>query len=104
MYGTIARFRMKPGMEERLQEFSRQEVPQIPGFVFQHVYRMDADPNDHFLVVAFESREAYQANATSPEQHERYRQYSELMETEPEWHDGEILFSYPPEAEGHRAL
>ncbi len=74
MYGTIARFRMKPGMEQQLEEFSRQEVPQIPGFVFQHVYRMDADSNEYYLVVAFESREAYQANATSSEQHERYRQ------------------------------
>lgn len=104
MYGTIARFRMKPGMEQRFEEFSRQEVPQLPGFVFQHVYRMDADPNEYYLVVAFESREAYQANATSPKQHERYQQYSELMDSEPEWHDGEIMFSSPPEVEGHRAL
>ena len=102
MYGTIARFRVKPGMDEQMEAFSRQEVPQIHGFVFQHVYRMDADPNEYYLVVAFESREAYQANATSPEQHERYRQYSELLDAEPEWHDGEIMFSYPREVEDQR--
>ncbi len=30
MYGSIARFRMKPEMEERLEEFNRQAVPRIP--------------------------------------------------------------------------
>ncbi len=85
---------MKAGMEERLQQLSEAEVPSIPGFVFQHVYRMDSDPNELYLVIAFESREAYLANANSPEQNERYRQYRELLESDPEWHDGEIVFSF----------
>jgi len=94
MYGTVARFRVKPGMEAQMEELGRQEVPQIPGYLFQHVFRMDADANECYLVVAFESKEAYQANATSPEQHDRFRQFSALMETEPEWHDGEVMFSH----------
>ncbi len=95
MYGTVARLRVKPGMEERLQDIGRQQGPAVPGMVFQHVYQMDADPREFYLVVAFESREAYRANATSPEQNERYQQYRELLESEPEWHDGEIVFSFP---------
>lgn len=63
--------------------------------VFQHVYRLDSDNNEYFMVVAFESREAYVANADSPEQHERYLKYREMLESEPAWHDGEIVFSYP---------
>ena len=95
MYGTIARLRLKPGMEERLREFGRERAPQIPGFVFQHVFRTDADPDEYYLVVGFESREAYRANAESAEQRERYEQYRQWLAAEPEWHDGEIVFSYP---------
>ena len=54
---------------------------------------MDADPRTLMLVVAFTDREAYHANAASPEQHQRYLRYRELLEAEPEWHDGEIIFS-----------
>jgi quinol monooxygenase YgiN len=96
MYGTIARMRIKPGSEQQLQKLSEENpATNIPGFVFQHVYRSDADPNEVFLAVGFESKEAYLANAKSPEQHARYEQYRALMTAEPEWHDGEIVFSVP---------
>lgn len=55
---------------------------------------MDADQREYFLVVGFESREAYVANANSPEQHERYLRFRELLESDPEWHDGEIPYSH----------
>jgi quinol monooxygenase YgiN len=95
MYGTVARIQIRPGKEEELRQMGREMVAQIPGFVFQHVYRTDADPNIFFLVVAFTSKDAYQANAASPEQHQRYEQYRALLAAEPEWHDGEIIDSYP---------
>jgi quinol monooxygenase YgiN len=96
MYGTIARMKVKPGTEEQLHQLSRDfEADQVPGFVSQQVYRLDAAPNEIILVVAFESKDAYVANANSPEQHERYRQFAELLAAEPEWHDGEIVDSYP---------
>jgi len=95
MYGTVARLRIKPGMEERFQQFGRDAAGAIPGIVFQHVYRTDADPQEVYLAVGFESREAYQANATSSEQQGRYEEYRALLEAEPEWHDGEIVFSSP---------
>ena len=44
--------------------------------------------------MAFESREAYQANANNPQQHARYLKFHELMQGEPHWHDGEIIYSY----------
>jgi len=95
LYGTIARFRVKPGKETEMARLTEEEAPQIPGFVFQHVYKMDADPQEYLLVVAFQSREAYRANAESPEQHARYQGYVSLLETAPVWHDGEIVASYP---------
>jgi quinol monooxygenase YgiN len=99
MYGTIARMRIKPGMESQLEELSRTQVPDIPGFVFQHVYRMDSDPQELYLVVGFTDQEAYRRNAESPDQAERYAAYVSLLEQAPEWHDGDILWSLQQPAE-----
>ncbi len=101
MYGTVARMRIKPGMGARLEEESRRLAEQelhIPGYVAQYVYRMDADPDELYLAVLFESREAYQANAASPEQGARYEELMALLAGPPEWHDGEIIFAHPPRA------
>ncbi len=95
MYGTVAKMRIRAGMEQELERLSRDDAAHIPGFVFQHVFRLDSDPQDAYLVVGFESREAYRQNAESPEQHARYEAYRALMESDPEWHDGEIAFSFP---------
>ena len=96
MYGTVAKLRIKPGMEAELERMSREEVPQIEGFQFQHVFRMESDPQDIYLVVGFVSREAYRRNAESPEQQSRYEGYRALLEADPEWHDGEVVFSVTP--------
>jgi quinol monooxygenase YgiN len=92
MYGTVARFRLKPGMKDDflglLHEYHQLRVP---GLVAEYVYQMDADPDEYYLVVAFESKEAYFANANRPEQDARYRRLRELMAEDPEWHDGEVL-------------
>jgi heme-degrading monooxygenase HmoA len=96
MYGTVARMKIKPGAEDQLRRLSSDsESAQIPGFVSQQVYRLDADPNEYIIVVAFESKDSYLANAKSPEQHERFLQYRDLLAAEPEWHDGDIVSSYP---------
>jgi quinol monooxygenase YgiN len=99
MYGTVGRLRIKPGMEgqfrQLLQEQARAfETGLVPGFVASYTYSMDADPSDCYVAAVFESREAYWANAQSPEQDARYRQWLPLLEGEPEWHDGEIDVIY----------
>ncbi len=94
MYGTVARMRLKPGMDARYAELEREfEARQVPGFVAQVTYRMDADPNELYLAVVFESKEAYFANANDPEQDAMYRKFRELLEDDPEWHDGEIIYA-----------
>ena len=97
MYGTVARMRVKPGMEERFRTFGQdQEVERLPGHVATYVYRMDADPQVLYLAVVFESKEAYVANASSPEQDARYQQLRALLERDPEWNDGDVVYAYPP--------
>jgi quinol monooxygenase YgiN len=97
MYGTIARMRAKPGSESQLAEQMRiYEEAQVAGAVGSYVYRMDSDPNEYWLAVIFSSKEAYVANANSPEQDARYRQLLALLDGPPEWHDGEIIYVSQP--------
>lgn len=96
MYGTIARLRAKPGMEQQLMTVaSETESVRVPGQVAVYVYQMDADPRDFMLAVIFDSQESYVANAQSPDQHQRFLQLMTCLEAEPEWHDGHIVFSSP---------
>jgi heme-degrading monooxygenase HmoA len=92
MYGTVARMLLKPGAEPQMMALMREEEEVgIPGDRGSIVYRSDRDPNEFFLAVVFESKEAYVANANSPEMHQRYLRYRELLTADPEWHDGEVI-------------
>ncbi len=90
MYGTIARVKIDPARVEDLKDLGRR-IGVAPGQIARYVYQMDANPGELFLVVAFESREAYWANAQSPDQNLRYQEMRALMLADPEWHDGEIV-------------
>ena len=92
MYGTVARLRLKRGMESRLQEVLKvYEAAKVPGLVASYTYRLDKSPNEYYMSAIFENKELYLANANSPEQDARYRQLAALLDGEPEWHDGEIV-------------
>ena len=92
MYGTVAQFRARPGAGEQLEAYNReQESVNIPGLVAAYIYRMDTNPDEYCLAVIFDSKEAYVANAKSPEQDARYRKLRELLAADPVWHDGEIV-------------
>ena len=94
MYGTVARMRIKPGMEVKLKEdMARYEGLKIPGFVSTVVYRMDADPNEIYMAVVFKDKASYAANARDPKQDERYKKMRAFLAADPEWHDGEIISS-----------
>lgn len=94
MYGTVAQMRVKAGMESGFAALSREiEERTVPGFIASFVYQMDRDSRDFFLAVVFESREAYHANAASPEQHQQFLKLMEYLESEPVWNDGEIVYA-----------
>jgi quinol monooxygenase YgiN len=100
MYGTIARMRVQAGMEAQFDQLNAEFTAAgvIPGLVGQYVYRSDADPHEYWLAVAFTSKEAYRQNAESPAQHARYERLRALLEADPEWHDGAIVFPRTPSA------
>ena len=94
MYGTIARLKVKPDRVEALQRLTASyDDLQVPGFVGTHVYRMDADETEYYLVVMFQDRDTYRKNAADPAQDQRYREMRELLAEDPNWHDGEVVWS-----------
>jgi heme-degrading monooxygenase HmoA len=95
MYGTVAKLRLKPGSWDKAMEAMREyDDLDVPGFMSEVTYRSDEDPDVCYMAVVFDSKEAYRANAESPEQHQRYLKMRELLAEEPEWHDGEIVYHH----------
>ena len=93
MYGTVAKMRIKAGMEQKMRELAASDgMTKIDGLVGTTVYKMDADPNVLFMAVVFTDKDAYVKNANSPEQNARYEEFVALLEGPPEWNDGEVIF------------
>ena len=90
MYGTIAKLNVKPGAVEKLTDLMVNQDRE-PGLASYYIYQTDADENELYVAVLFESKEAYVANATSPEQEQRYKEYRVLLTKDPEWYDGKVI-------------
>ena len=94
MYGTVAKMRVKAGSEQEFLRVAQEtESVSIAGMVAVYVYQMDADSREFYMVVMFHSKESYVANAESPEQHARFMLLMTALESEPEWHDGTVVFA-----------
>jgi len=96
MYGSIFRLRARPGQERALVEWverwNRERRPKVEGFVTAYVYKSEKHPGEYINAVVFESREAYLKNADDPEQDRWYREMRALLESDPEWEDGEVIW------------
>jgi quinol monooxygenase YgiN len=93
MYGTVAKMRLKAGMEQKMRELAgREDFTKIPGLVSTTVYRLDNEPNTLIMAVVFTDKESYVKNAESPEQNARYEEFAALLDGPPEWNDGEVLY------------
>lgn len=95
MYGTVARMKIRPGMRSLFLGWARHSnwtMRIMPGLVDASLYELDSDPYTIMMVVVFESREAYVANAQSAEQHAEYLNLMQFMVAEPEWNDGHVIY------------
>jgi quinol monooxygenase YgiN len=91
-YGTVAKYRLKPGHEEQLMGVMKGFEQSPPaGWMYTTFFRSAEDPSDIWMSVAFESEEAYRKNADSPEMDRQYRAMLEHLQGEPEWHDGHVI-------------
>ena len=93
MYGTVARVKAKPGKRKELIRFLETEVGQPVGYCGRVIYQMDQDPDELYVVGWFENKEAYFTHSDKPETHEIYLRLLELLVAEPEWHDGELVYT-----------
>ena len=89
MYGTIFNVKVKSGHENDLLESMSERTPE--GMLAWFLMRPDDRNADLVGVAVFESKEAYIANATSPEQHEAFTKMMEHLVAEPTWTDGEYI-------------
>jgi quinol monooxygenase YgiN len=95
-FGTVARLYLKPGMLDRFLAYGeeqRQRIDDFSGGVATLVFQSDTDPLEFYLVAVAESEEHYRAQAASPEQHQQYLRMREMLQEDPEWHDGHVLFA-----------
>jgi quinol monooxygenase YgiN len=97
MYGTVARIRIKPGRFDDVlalfEEWDRDFRPKVKGAGAGYLYRLDADANQAIMVATFENKDLYTRNANDPEQDKWFRRFRELLEADPEWNDGEVVYS-----------
>ncbi len=94
MYGTVARWRVKDGKEQELEQLMSEVMRDRPtGSRALWVYRADTDPREYWVASSWDSKDAYTSNANTPQQDARFRRLRELMESDPEWHDGEIVLA-----------
>jgi hypothetical protein len=92
MFGTVFKMRPKDGKIDAinaLMERQNRERGSVAGF--QRAFRLHEPVGDVWVMVIFDSEDAYRKNASDPEQDKWYRQLRELLESDPEWHDGEII-------------
>jgi hypothetical protein len=64
------------------------------GYLGEIVYKMDRDANEIMLCVFFKDKASYQANAQSPEMNKDYEEYRALLDSDPEWNDGEVIHQH----------
>lgn len=92
MFGTVARMVVQSGKADEFAALGDEMADNPPpGFVATYAYRSKDDPNEFWLVVMFESEDAYYANAEAPETHENFARMMGFLAREPEWHDGHVI-------------
>lgn len=93
MYGSIAKLTLKPGGLDAIRTIAESTTEYPPGAVAEYAYQMDDNPNEVWIAIIFEDEDAYRANAERPEQHTKFERIAQWFAADPEWHDGEIVYS-----------
>ncbi len=95
MYGTVARLKVKPGMEAEMVAFASTwktgRRANVKGVIGGYVYQLDNDPGMMILTVVFEDKASYHANAQDPAQDKDYQRLRALLTEDPIWDDGEVI-------------
>ena len=89
MYGTVALCAVRPENVNKVRALAAaDDVERADGYLGTDVLVADNHTDTLLMGVRFRDRESYVANADSPGQDERYRDFRALMESDPVWYDG----------------
>lgn len=92
MYGTVAVCRVTQENVARIRELAAAEdAIGIEGYLGTDVMVPENHDDTLIMVVRFRDRDTYVANADSPAQDERYREFRALMDADPVWYDGDWM-------------
>lgn len=94
MFGTVAHCKVLPGKLQALTDYGERwvrEQGRAPGEIAVYMLKEERDPDGIFMVAVFEDREAYFANANNPMTDQFYQGFRAFLQSDPEWHDGEVL-------------
>jgi heme-degrading monooxygenase HmoA len=93
MYGTVGHVRIQEGRVDEFWELMRQQARAeafMSGYIASFAFSLDRDPHEVIFAAIFISREAYVANAESPQQDARYWEMRNLLCADPLWLDGDV--------------
>lgn len=88
MYGTVMRATAKPGRRQEVYAMMGEGLD-TTGFRATYVLLPDEDEDAVVAAVIFEDRKTYSDNAHDPATEQWYGRFRALLETDPEWTDGE---------------
>ena len=104
MYGTVSRYRIKPGSEGAVRALSRELVDDPPpGFVASYTYRLDSGNDEYVTAAMWADRETYQRNSADERQQRWFARLQEHLVGSPSWSDGEVIEATHPATAGQVA-
>lgn len=96
MFGTVVLMRPKLGHEadvvEHFKQWWEHRSADVKGAVGCSIRRNANDSGELIGTISFGTREDYAINAEDPQQDDWYRQLVDLLQEEPRWIDGEVLY------------
>jgi hypothetical protein len=97
MYGTVMRYRGKPGSEAAALALTKEFLADPPaGFVASYTYRLDSGGDQYVTAAIFTDKAAYLKNASDPRQDQWFKRMQALLVGEVEWSDGEVIEAVKP--------
>ena len=68
----------------------------------QGIYRGKDDPHEYWISLVFPDESSYKKNADDPVQNQWFGELMKLLESEPEWYDGEVVHAAHTHCAGTR--
>ena len=92
MYGSVFRWRVKPGMDERVMQLIEEFRADPPeGFVGAATYKLNAGGGEYITAAAHRDKSSYQEHAGREAQAAWFAKFQDCLDGDVEWNDGEVV-------------